>query len=105
MMHYVILATHSAGNCPTANAAVRAMLKDTAPKIPDLAKANGVTITAGPYANRDHLVVMCADAESMEGLDKFLAATRLEQFNSLRILPSLDMQQAMAELDDYPALF
>jgi hypothetical protein len=104
-MHYVILATHNAEVCPTANATVREMLLAMAPQIPDLAEKNGVTITAGPYANREHVIVLVADAQSADGLDQFLAQTRLDLFNSVRILPSLSMDEAMRELTEGTALF
>lgn len=104
-MHYVILATHNAEVCPTANATTREMLLETAPQIPDLAEKNGVTITAGPYVNREHVVVVVADAQSTDGLDQFLAQTRLDQFNSMRILPSLSMEEAMRELTEGTPLF
>lgn len=104
-MHYVLLAEHTADLCPTANATTRKLMLDTAPKIPGMAQEAGVTIVAGPFVNREHLTVVIVEADAAEKIDRFLVAARLPQWNSVRVLPSLSIQQAMGELEEMPALF
>jgi hypothetical protein len=104
-MHYVLLAEHSADVCPTANAATRKLMLETAPRIPAMAQEAGVTIVAGPFVNREHLTVVVVEADSAEKVDRFLVAGRLPQWNSVRVLPSLPIQQALAEIEEMPALF
>ena len=104
-MHYVVLASHSAEVCPTGNAKTKALLQEVAPEIPVIAGKHGVNILAGPYANREHMVVVIVETESSEALDTFLAETRLTQWNTVRILPSLPMEAAMRELEEQPSLF
>jgi hypothetical protein len=104
-MHYVVLASHSAEVCPTSNAKTKAVLQDVAPQIPGIAGKHGVNILAGPYANREHTVVVIVETERSEALDTFLVETRLTQWNTVRILPSVSMEEAMRELEEGTSLF
>lgn len=104
-MHYVVLSTHSAEVCPTSNAKVKEVLLEVAPQIPDLAQKHGVNIVAGPYANREHMVVTIVETDSAEALDSFLVDSRLSQWNQVRVLPSIPMEQAMQQLQEVNSLF
>jgi hypothetical protein len=104
-MHYVVLASHSAEVCPTSNAKTKAVLLEMAPQIPSIAEKHGVNILAGPFANREHTVVVIAETESAEGLDTFLVETRLAQWNQVRILPSIPLEQGLREIEEGTSLF
>ncbi len=104
-MHFVLLAEHSPQTCPTANAEVRALVLETGPSIPKVAELTGVKIVAGPFVNREHVSVVIVDTERVADLDRFLAESRLSQWNSVRVLPSQTLEDAMKEFDNQPALF
>lgn len=104
-MHYVILASHSAEVCPTSNAKTKALLLEVAPEIPAIAGKHGVGIVAGPFANREHTVVVIVETARSEALDSFLVDTRLAQWNQVRILPSIPMEESMRELEEGTPLF
>lgn len=104
-MDYVIMGTHSAEVCPTSNAKTRQLLQELAPQIPKIAEQVGVKIVAGPYVNREHITIAVIEAASGEDLDRFIVESRLAQWNSIRVLPSLSMAQGISELDEKPALF
>jgi uncharacterized protein with GYD domain len=104
-MHYVVLGTHTAEVCPTSNAKTKALLLEVGPQIPDLAAKHGVNILAGPFANREHTVVTIVEADRAEALDTFVVESRLAQWNTVRIMPSVPMQQAMQELQEATSLF
>lgn len=104
-MHYVILASHSAEVCPASNAKTKALLLEMAPQIPAIAGKHGVNIVAGPYANREHTVVTIVETERPEALDTFLVDARLPQWNQVRILPSIPMEESMRELEEGISLF
>lgn len=104
-MHYVIMGTHSAEVCPTSNARTRKLLQEMAPTIPKIAEQAGVTVVAGPYVNREHITITVVEAANGEDLDRFIVESRLAQWNSIRVLPSLSMAEGIAELEDQPALF
>ena len=107
-MHFVVLGTHSAEVCPTSNAKTKAVLLEIGPQVSNLAEKHGVNIVAGPYANREHMLVVIVETvetDRAEALDSFLVESRLSQWNQLRILPSLPIQEAMQEMQEAPSLF
>jgi hypothetical protein len=104
-MHYVIVANHGAEICPTSNAKTRELLLQTGPQIPKIAEKAGVKILAGPYVNREHSTFAVVEASSGEDLDRFLVESRLPQWNNVRILPSLPMEEGLKEIASLPPLF
>jgi hypothetical protein len=104
-MHYVLLASHSPETCPTSNAKIRELLLQTATQIPQIAEKTGVNILAGPYVNREHVTVVIVEADNGENLDGFLAESRLPQWNSVRVLPSLPMQEGLEDIQARSPIF
>ena len=104
-MQYVVLGTHGPEICPTSNAKIRDLMMTVGPQIPKLAEKHGVKIIAGPYVNREHLTVVIVEADRSEDLDQFLMEARLPQWNTVRIIPSVSMQEGMAELEGQQPVF
>jgi hypothetical protein len=104
-MHYVILAEHSAEVCPTSNAKTRSLLLEIGPQIPKLAEQHKVTLVSGPFVNREHVAVVVAQADRSEDLDAFLTASRLPQWNRVRIIPSLPIEEGMKEIQAANSIF
>jgi len=104
-VHFVILASHSPEVCPTSNAKTKGMMLEVAPQIPGIAQKHGVNIVAGPFVNREHLAVAIVETESTDGLDDFLADSRLAQWNQVRILPSRSLQEGLTEIQEGASLF
>ena len=104
-MHYVVLGTHSPDICPTSNARTRELLLQIGPQIPNIADKCGVKILAGPYVNREHITVTIVEAGRAEELDQFIVDSRLAQWNSVRILPSLSMEEGMKEVVSQQPVF
>jgi hypothetical protein len=104
-MHFVVLGTHSAEVCPTSNGKTRALLLDLAPQMSAIAEKHGVIILSGPFANREHMLVVIVETDRAEALDSFVLESRLAQWNTVRILPSVPMEEAMHELQEATVLF
>ena len=104
-MHYVVLAEHSAEVCPTSNAKTKALLLEIGPQIPKIAEKHNVTIVSGPWVNREHVVATIFETDKAENLDAFIVESRLEQWNRMRILPSLPMEQGMKDVAEANPLF
>jgi hypothetical protein len=104
-MHFVLLGEHSAEVCPTSNAKTRDLMLQTGPEIPGIADRTGVKIVAGPYVNREHITVIVVDAEKAEDVDRFLVDTRLHQWNTIRVLPSLPIEEGMKDVQEGAPLF
>lgn len=104
-MHFVVLGTHSPEICPLSNAKTKALLMEIGPQIPTIAKQHGVNIVAGPFVNREHITVVIVETDSADDLDAFLEASRLHQWNQVRILPSFPMEEGMRDLQETTTLF
>jgi hypothetical protein len=104
-MHFVLLATHSAETCPTSNAKVRDLMLQTAPQIPSIAEKANVKIVAGPFVNREHLTVVIVEADRADDVDRFLIEARLPQWNQVRVLPSLPVEEGLKELQELTPVF
>lgn len=104
-MHFVLLATHTADSCPTCNSKTRELLLKIAPEIPGIAQRNGVKFVAGPFVNREHVVVLIAEADRSENVDRFLVETRIGHWNSVRILPSLTLEEGIKEVQAQTPVF
>jgi len=104
-MHFVLLATHSPDTCPTSNSTTRDVMSKIAPEIPKIAERAGIKFVAGPLVNREHTIVVVVDADSAENVDRFLVESRLGHWNSVRILPSLTMEEGMKEIEGATPIF
>lgn len=104
-MHYVVLGVHSPEVCPTSNAKSRALLLEVGPQIPTIAEQNSVKIVAGPFVNREHMTVIIVETDRVENLDAFLVQARLHQWNQLRIIPSLPIEEGMKDVVEGTSLF
>lgn len=104
-MHYVLLATHTPETCPTSNSKTRELLLRRAPEMPDLARKVGVKIVAGPLVNREHVTVIVVEAAKGEALDQFISESGLAQWNSVRVMPSLMLEEAMKEVESVKPIF
>lgn len=76
-----------------------------APEIPNYAKQAGVKIVAGPFVSREHLSVVVLESDRMEAVDQFIMQSGLEQWNSVRVLPSLTMQEGMSEMNKTKTIY
>jgi uncharacterized protein with GYD domain len=80
------------------------MLK-LAPEVPAIAERTGVNIVAGPFVNREHTMVAVVESDRAENVDRFLVETRLHQWNQIRILPSLPIEEGMKDVQEGTPLF
>jgi hypothetical protein len=87
------------------NAKTKALMLEMAPQVPKIAEQTNVKMVAGPYVNREHTVVTVVEASTSEDLDRFLVESRLGQWNTFHILPSLPMEQGMTEPQSSTPIF
>jgi hypothetical protein len=80
------------------------MLK-AGPGIPEIATKLGVKLVAGPFVSREHLTVLVVESEKAEAVDQFILQSGLEQWNSVRVLPSNTMQDGMRELQQAKPIY
>ena len=104
-MHYVLLATHGPEICPMSNAKMRDMMMKSAPEIPALAKRLGVNLVAGPFVTHEHLSVVIVESAKAESVHQFVTESGLAQWNSVRIMPSMTMEEGMKEINALKPIF
>jgi hypothetical protein len=104
-MHFVLLGTHDADVCPLSNSKTRDLMLETAPKMPEIAEKSGVSMVAGPYVSDEHLVITVVETDKAEKVHQFLADARLNQWNTVRVVPVLTVQEGMKEIQEGTALF
>jgi uncharacterized protein with GYD domain len=104
-VHFVLLGVHSAEVCPTSNAKTRDLLLQIGPEVPAIAERTGVNIVAGPFVNREHTIVAVVESDRAENVDRFLVETRLHQWNQMRILPSLPIEEGLKDVQEGTPLF
>jgi hypothetical protein len=104
-VHFVLLAEHTAEVCPMSNSKTRDLMIEMGPQIPGVAESSSVNIIAGPYVNREHIAVVIVEAETADAVDRFIVDSRLGQWNSVRVLPSLPIQEAMQEVQAQTPIF
>ena len=80
------------------------MMKN-APEMPNLAKRTGIRFVAGPLVNREHLVVIIVEADKAENVDQFIAQSGMSQWNNVRVIPSVTIEEGMKELSTMKTIF
>ena len=104
-MHYVLLASHTPESCPTSNATIRELMQKIGPEVPGIAERTGVKFVSGPFTNREHILVVVVEAQTGESVDRFLDESRLAHWNSVRVLPSVPLEESVKELDKHAPIF
>ena len=104
-MHFVLLGVHSPEVCPTSNAKTRDLMLQTAHELRGIAERTGGKICVGPYVNREHRTVIGVEADTADAVDRFLVETRLHQWNSVRVLPSLPIEEGLKDVQEGASLF
>ena len=104
-MHFVLLAAHSAEVCPTSNQKTRDLMLKRFPEMPSIAERTGVNVVAGPYVNQEHMMVAVVESDRAENVDRFLVESRVSQWNTVRILPSLPAEEGMKDVEDADPIF
>jgi uncharacterized protein with GYD domain len=104
-MLFVLLAEHTAEVCPMSNAKTRDLMLSMGPQIPGIAESSGVKMVSGPFINREHLTVAVVEADTAEAVDRFIVDSKLTHWNSVRVLPSLPIQEGMQEVQAQTPIF
>ena len=104
-MQYVIIADHPPDLCPMGNGKTRLLLRETARSLPRLAEGLGVTILAWRLLSTEHTTVGIVEAASIEVVSELIIQSRLIQWNSVHIHPTLSTDEVLAKADRLTTLF
>ena len=104
-MQFVVIAEHTPELCPTSNAKIRDLMKQTATEIPGLAEKLGVNIVTTNVFGPDHTIITVAEADDIEAVREFVMQSRLVQWNTTRIHATWPMEEALGKADQLPTIF
>ena len=104
-MQFVVTARHSPEHCPSSNAKIRQLMKESAKQNPELAKKLGLRIITISILPTDHETLAVVEADRIEAVQDFAMQSRLMQWNAVSIRPAWTMDEALAKADALPAIF
>ena len=104
-MQFVISARHSPEHCPTSNAKIRQLFKQSAQEMPEIAKKLGVKVITINVYGPDHEVLAVVEASGIEPVRDFTMQSRLVQWNTVNIHATWSLEEAMAKADALPTIF
>ena len=87
------------------NAKTRDLFLKFGPEIPNLAKKAGVKLPAGPLVNAEHIITTVVEADKIEAVNQFVTESKLEHFNSVRIIPSVRLKEGLEEVAKQHPIF
>ena len=98
-MFFLILADHPPDMCPLTNSKVREQVTKSVPEWRIIAQKLGVKLLAGPLVNNEHMLVCIVEASEFEILDEFVNQSGMQQWNSVKIIPSSPIEDAIKKYD------
>jgi hypothetical protein len=104
-MQFLIVGEHPPNLCPSANAAVRALVSEGGQEMPALAERLGVRITATYVPMTNHLVFVAVEADSIEAAREFAWQGRLSQWNKVEIYPVSTLEEAVGRAQELPTVY
>ena len=98
MALFVLIATHSSDQCPTANEKTRKLFgTDPAPMVA-LGKKLGVRPLIGPLVSTEHRTFAVLEASKVESVRDFVMQSGLVQWNSVEIINVISQEDAIKEI-------
>lgn len=104
-MQFVIVAEHSPELCPSSNAKTREMMKEGAKQLPGLAKNLGLKMITLNVYGPEHVVLAVVEAGGIEPVREFVWQSRLSQWNTVKVHATWSLEEALARVDQVPAIF
>jgi predicted RecB family endonuclease len=102
---FAVIAEHPPELCPTSNARTRQMMKEGAPRIPQLAEQLGVEIVTLRVFGPDHILLAVVEANDIEAVRDFIFQTGLIQWNTTKVHATYSLDEALARADDMDTIF
>ncbi|HEX2712834.1 MAG TPA: hypothetical protein VHM88_11500 [Candidatus Acidoferrales bacterium] len=104
-MQFVIIARHSPEHCPTSNAKIRQLMKQSTKEMPEIAERLGVKVVTLNVYGPDHEVLAVVEADGIEPVRNFVMQSRLVQWNTTAIHATWSLEEAMEKAEALPTIF
>ena len=105
MEQFALMATHPPDQCPTANETIRKFFLNRSPEMTKIAEKLGVEYLAGPIITTEHESYSIVKAKNVEAVRNFLIERGLIQWNSVDVLHSVPMDQALEEINKLKPIY
>ena len=104
-MQYLIVAQHPPDLCPSANEKVRALAAEGAGEMPALAEKLGVKISATYVPMTNHMIFVAVEADDADAVREFAFQGRLGQWNTIEILQTSTLEEALNRILELPTIY
>jgi hypothetical protein len=105
MSVFVVISTHTADQCPSANSKIRQMLTSDPSAMGKLMQKHGVKAIAGPYVSVDHRSFIVVDAPTVDALWTVAMESGLAQWNSVDFVPVKTLEEGLKEVSTLKPLY
>jgi hypothetical protein len=99
-MRYLILASHPPEMCPLTNAKVREHVLRLVPEWEKIANNLGINFVTRPLVNDEHMVVCLLESPKAELLTEFINESGMQQWNTVKLIPSTPIEDAIRRYDE-----
>jgi uncharacterized protein with GYD domain len=104
-MQYLVVAQHPPDLCPSANEKIRALASEGANEMPALAEKLGVKLLATYVPMTNHQVFVAVEADDANSVREFAFQGRLGQWNTIEILQTSTLEEALGRVQELPTIY
>jgi len=104
-MQYLVVAQHPPDLCPSANEKIRGLAAEGAGEMPALAEKLGVKILATYVPMTNHQVFVAVEADDANSVREFAFQGRLGQWNTIDILQTSTLEEALGRVQELPTIY
>ena len=104
-MQYLIVGQHPPDLCPSANEKIRALASESGQEMPALAEKLGVKILATYVPMTNHQVFVAVEADDANSVREFAWQGRLGQWNTVEILQTATLEEALTRVQELPTIY
>jgi uncharacterized protein with GYD domain len=105
MPTYLVVGQHPPDLCPSANETVRKLALEGAQEMPDLAEKLGVKLLATYVPMISHRVIAAVEADDANAVREFAWQARLAQWNTVEIMQTSTLEEALVRVQEMPAIY
>ena len=106
MAQYIVIGSHTPGQCPGANGVMRSVMKQLLDAAPVIAERHGVKVAMGPvHLDPAHKIMVMLEAPSQDVVNDVLIENRLGQIQSIEIFRAVPLQDLMTRTQNQEPLY
>ena len=104
-MQYLVIGQHPPNLCPASNETIRKLAAEGGKEMPALAEKLGVKVLATYVPMTNHMVVVAVEADDANSVREFAWQGRLGQWNTIEILQTSTLEEALTRVQELPTIY